>query len=439
MSAAKAVSMSVRPLQASHLCFEVGGILAESKVQLGAQVTAFDFAAFYLTLMSFPTSLVLGDLSRLIYDSFEIRNFVESSLLAALRAEDRKAALNKAINARQNAYKAKYVNIPDIVSRMIQDYSPSTIGSKPNRLWNLRQISQQQADALQAAYSSDKRTGVVKSTNSSLDSTLGSKGTSRATGHRDGQSIDKNADFWVEQATFPAPPIGAAGPAGGGDYPTKEDIREGRSSEDSSDNVESTGSATEHQDIANTDYAYRIPFLESQAQNERAQISLTDEAFTQFMAGQSVANLGFPDLSKIFTNELSSIDYDVFQLQVAYLNSILMSPIPGIVTGVYKNPGDAVAAGEPVVRVENNAEILIVATLIFRGPIAIGSSVKINTKLFDLAGPLTPIAGPVVAARGLREDDHWEVIVKCNNIKAGKPIFPLGYHFDYDDTTVDIS
>jgi hypothetical protein len=104
----KVVSLSVRASQVSHLCFEVGGIFGESRTELGAQVAAFDFPAYYLTLMSFPTpNPALGDPARLIFDSFQIRNNAEPFLLAALRAEDRKAALNKAINGRQNAFKAK--------------------------------------------------------------------------------------------------------------------------------------------------------------------------------------------------------------------------------------------------------------------------------------------------------------------------------------------
>ena len=38
---AKVVSLKVRPFQATHLCFEVGGILVESNVELGAPVIAF--------------------------------------------------------------------------------------------------------------------------------------------------------------------------------------------------------------------------------------------------------------------------------------------------------------------------------------------------------------------------------------------------------------
>jgi HlyD family secretion protein len=146
-------------------------------------------------------------------------------------------------------------------------------------------------------------------------------------------------------------------------------------------------------------------------------------------------------LAKIFTNELESIDYGVFQLQIAYLNTILMSPISGTVTGIYKNPGEVVRAGEPVIRVENNADILLVATLIYRGPISVGSNfLTVETNVFGSSGPRTKVMGSVVAVRGRQEDDHWEVIVKCNNLDSnGKPIFPLGYHFDYDDTKVAIT
>jgi hypothetical protein len=197
----------------------------------------------------------------------------------------------------------------------------------------------------------------------------------------------------------------------------------------------STGLANEHQTIFNTDYGYRIPYLENIAQYERAQISLIDEQFASFMYSQNL-----PYLAAVFQNELTSIDSDVYRTQIGYLNTILMSPIPGTVTGIYKNPGDAVRPGEPVIRVENNDVVLLMATLVYRGPISIGSTVRVETTLFDLPGPLTTVEGNVVAVRGRQEDDQWEVIVKCKNLASGgKAILPLGYHFDYDDTTVSIS
>ena len=51
------------------------------------------------------------------------------------------------------------------------------------------------------------------------------------------------------------------------------------------------------------------------------------------------------------------------------------------------------------------------------------------------------IAGTVVEVRGHRSnDDWWVVAVSCNNLDgSGNPIFPLHYHFDYDDTRVTVS
>src|SRR5262249_7629360 len=89
----------------------------------------------------------------------------------------------------------------------------------------------------------------------------------------------------------------------------------------------STGKAyaVETQSIVNTDYGYRVPDIENQAQNERAQISLIDQQFAQFMAGQNL-----PNLTAVLQNELSAIDRGVNQLQVGFLNTILLSPIAGI-------------------------------------------------------------------------------------------------------------
>jgi hypothetical protein len=149
------------------------------------------------------------------------------------------------------------------------------------------------------------------------------------------------------------------------------------------------------------------------------------------MQGQNL-----PYLTYVFQNELNSMDGDVFRLQIAFLYTILMSPISGVVTGIYKNLGDPVRAGEPVIRVEI---VLLVANLVYHGPISIGSNVKVETTLFDREGPPTTVNGSVVAVRGQQADDQWEVIVNCNNLDAGgKQILPIAYNFDYDDTTVTI-
>lgn len=445
MGTAKVVSMSVMPLQASLLCFEVGGILGELDVQLGAPVTAFDFAGCYATLGSAP--IVTGDPSRLQYDFLAIQGLASAHTLAALRAEPAKAVLDKAINARQNAYYAKYGSTQSaaIIAQMNQNYtidpsSPHYNNSKAQRLALLAGLALEQQDLLQHAYSSDGRPAVVMTTKSVLKSETHSHGSSGETGQSSEIAQEfTSANGLPEGGNISSPPAsGAPLPEWNSTAPATVDLQEGSSSNTST----SKGSAHEHQTIVNTDYTYRVPSIENAAQNHRAQISLMDEQFALFMQSQNL-----PYLAQVFINELSSIDSDVYQLQIAFLNTILMSPIAGTVTGIYKNPGDAVQAGEPVIRVENDSTVLLVATLIYRGPITVGSSVTVETTLFDAPGPPTTVPGSVVAVRGQREDDQWLVIAQCDNQASGSgggggpspTIFPLGYQFDYDNTTVSIT
>ena len=78
------------------------------------------------------------------------------------------------------------------------------------------------------------------------------------------------------------PPKGGSPPhygfSGGSLFPV-ETLQEGSSGE----TITNTGEIKQNQTITNTDYGYRIPYIESEAQNERAQISLMDQQFAQFM------------------------------------------------------------------------------------------------------------------------------------------------------------
>ena len=450
------VALRVRPYQAAHLCFEVDGILEISNAQLGATVSslatappprAFDFPAFYAILGSMPT--VAGDASRLQYDFPAIDAAVAPYALATLRKEPRKAALNSAINARQNAYFAKYANAPAIIAMMNNLYSPSVADSKPDRLSALSAIASNQFNELKTAYTADGRLGVVRNTesvlNSATESSYQSAGsTSQQTkeqGSTDEQSLTAQANTSDKFLNLPAGGGSEAGLGFTGSLPIEETIQQSTSGEQSSmtgrDSSKGSGYAAEQQMIVNTDYGYRVPFLESAAQFQRAQISLMDQQFAQYMYGQNL-----PNLATVFANELTNIDASVYRLQVAYLNTILMSSIAGTITGIYKNPGEAVRAGEPVIRIEDNSTIYLLATVIYRGPVSIGSTITVSTNLFDQT-PSVPVTltGNVVSVRGHREDDKWDIIAKCANPlnAASEPTFPLGYHFDYDDTTVVIS
>lgn len=399
MITAKPISLNVRPFQVSNLCFEIGGILGESFMELGSKVSAFDFGRFYTFFRAAEPANPAAP-GRLRFDSDGIDALTKSTqppvepnqppvqfALAALRAETVKAALNKAVNARANAFITKYGNVAGIVE-FLRSVQPAT----NIQLARISNLSEAMAKGIRDAYEAANQTGVLKATKTVVKSTLTNKGSSSSS--TKGPGVDE-----IQTSTS-----------------------------------EEGDTTTELQDHENFGFEFRFPHLENLMRNERLQASLCDERVSHFMKTHFLDRI-----EEVFQNELASIDIDVNQLQVAYLNTLLMSPIDGIVTGVYKNPGDPVSPGEPVFRVENNAEVLIVARVICRGPISIGAILQVKTTLFDSPDAPLVIEAPIVAARGQGEDDQWEVIAKRSNIDAvGKSIFPLGYNFDYDNTEVAI-
>jgi hypothetical protein len=304
-------------------------------------------------------------------------------------------------------------------------YGPGS-GSKYDLLQQLGTIANSQTNVLLGAYTGDPvrnpagpQAGVVKRTWSHIDST----------------GAHNEEEITAANMVGNLPPLP---PKGGAFSGTVFNTFTG-----TTDTVWQ-GTTGDKQRIENQDYAYRAPYFESQAQGVRSAISLADQQFAAFMEAQKM-----PNISQIFQNNLESMDLDVKRLQVSYLNTILLSPINGVITGVYKNPGEVVRAGEPVIRVEDNSTVFLLAKVVYRGPIVTAppsvppppnSRVTVQTQLFDNSPLPQPLKGTVVAARGHGDDDTWELVVQCNNIgSSGNAILPLGYDFDYDDTVLTIS
>jgi biotin carboxyl carrier protein len=198
-------------------------------------------------------------------------------------------------------------------------------------------------------------------------------------------------------------------------------------------------SAEGSQDITNYGYVYRTPYYEAYAQYHRALISLMDEQFAELMRQDTLSAYGI-----VLINELNSIDRGIYLLQIAYLNTLLTSPIPGTVTGIYKQPGEAVMAGDTVVRVENNSQVYLIGTVVcpalIRPGYPNGMTATIDTSLYDAAGITTPsITATVLTARGGGVDDKWEITMLYNNDGTNGPILPLDYHFDFDDTKISLA
>jgi hypothetical protein len=507
MGQATVVSLKTRPWQSAQLCFEVGGILETlaPNLMFGAPVSAFQFSTIYGSPLPSPSS----DPS-LLAKSADIWTQLRPSYLANLRAEPRKAALDMAVTARQNAYYAKYS--PTARANIItaaKCYAPGTPNNNLSMLQQLQSLSNTQAIQLTTAYNNNQRgwpgypstanpqypivvlntVSQLKSTTYTTDSStatptltttttpsLTTTTTPNLTTTTSGRTSERElADPALQSASIGGPTNTAldldAPPSGGAPENTvlinnasriQASIAEGSSGETATQTGTSTATETgketstetgseastgsayavETENIQNYDYTYRVPFVEAQAQNIRAQISLNDQQFSLTLATQNVPNLG-----AVLNNELSSIDLSVYQLQIGFINTVLVPTIDGIITGIFKYPGDPVRAGEPVIRIDDNSQMLIVARLVYPGPMNVwtsssppGSLVTINTTLFDASPLAPPLSGKVVAVRGAGDDDLWDVVILCANpSSSGNPVFPVGYTFDYDNTTVTIT
>jgi multidrug efflux pump subunit AcrA (membrane-fusion protein) len=432
----KVIQLTARPAETADLALESDGVVEARLAHLGDRVTAFDFAAFYAILGQTRA----GSPGQLTFTSEGIRSYpsVASAALLTLRGESLKSVLDKAILARENAFYTKYEHATAIVAKAMSSYSPQVADSKPRLLGTLSTLARKRDNALQAAYLRDGRTGVIESTISQLTGHSASKGSSAATSSASGSSDSTSESGYA----VGGPNLDDVGgiqtvPETG---PQRATITGSATTTNSTSEVNSAGSADESQTVTTTGYDYRAPSLEAEAQYLRAQISLIDEQYQQFVDWQKL-----PNLTEMLANELKVIDLDVRLLQLAYLRTILLSPINGVVTGVFADPGDSVGAGDVLVRVENNKSVLLDATLVYRGRLTTGNTVTVQTELFSKPGNSVSITGAVVAARGDATDDRWNISVSCDNRvntpigPTAREILPLHYSFDPDNTSIAIS
>jgi hypothetical protein len=389
MGTAKTVQLIARSASAANLAFEVGGIILESQAQLGQQVQAFDFTSFYKTLgvatepakppVRPPISVGSNPpFTPYLYDSADLDKQLGQTGIIRLRAEPIKALLDKSCAARANLYFNRYGHADYIGYMARQFYSGNA--SKGNALADLFSLSASKAEALSTAYQQDG---------------LADPGVAGVV--RQINSATKGFTVVTNQA-------------GSGDDSTTE-------------NTTYTGNP------------YKHPFTDAVARGYRAQVNLNDERFADFLATLSLSNL-----EEVLSNELLTADMDVKRFQVAYLNTILLPAISGTITAIYKNVGEAVAAGEPVVRIENNETINVAGTIVYDGVISVGDAATVNATLFGGASNAS-LQGTVLACRGSSGgmDNRWQVVISCNNRDGtNSSVVPFNYNFS-DGTTITLT
>ena len=438
---AKIVSLRARPIQVAHLCFPVGGVVDQVNVRIGDTVQQFD-SGIIGDMLQFPTGdpSTGGDPSLLVWDADGISNYVgqsndDNGALMFLRAASQEAyaALDQAISARSNAYFAKYADQPTLVQAIQDTYLAKNLPapilvSKSEHLQNLMQISQQQWQALSSQYQATTYTTLAK-VKESLGLTSGSPGVVDHS-HSDITTVQPEVDVTTKEPEVDATTSGTGG----------QNVLETTTTTYHDNVKQTTETYTVNQHMDNQDFVFRAPYSEAQAQYERAQLSLADELFSETMRQQTVQNY-----QQVLSNELNSLNLGVYRLQIAYLNQFLTAPFTGTVTGVYKQPGEAVRAGETVARLEDNSEVYLTGIVVYPGliqgrqpPDQPGMTATIQTSLYDAGGTPPTLTGEVLTARGCGDDDTWELVIWYVNDGSG-PILPVDYYFDFDNTTISFA
>ena len=122
MGLAKVVKLTALPAYCADLSFEVGGVVESVNINLGQPVTGFDLPSFYSQLGT-ATDPNTGPQN--LWNSALLLNNLggPSVMLVSLRAEDVKAALDKACALRANAYLVKFANATQINTQMQSFYA----------------------------------------------------------------------------------------------------------------------------------------------------------------------------------------------------------------------------------------------------------------------------------------------------------------------------
>lgn len=428
MAEAKIRSLHVRPLQSADLAFETAGIIAAQSplAKLGARVTQFD----QLQVAS-QLSASAADPATLIYDDQKIRSTLANNYLFMLRNDTHAARLRESMVEREIAFLERFKHMDAIVTELNALYpsDPKTAGSKLRRIEDLRLALGALRNELVTAYRADKL-DVVRAT------------TSVASSEGPVQATTRLAPVTIRNTPHA---ISVNNPASQHSVGESKAIPQywnagAKAWEDCGSTFESqttlTNSDAFKQTTRTSTVEYRHPLYETMIADERAQLDLQDELLTHRIFARRI-----PDMKRIMTAQLRAVDAQVAQAQIRFMQSFLVSPIAGVVTAVYKDIGESVQPGEPVIRIENDERILLVGLLQYRNVLQLGQKLRISSSaLYETQGSAITLPGEIVAVRGHdSDDDEWDVVIECANRDAAKLPLPINYHFDRNTSKVEIA
>jgi hypothetical protein len=425
MADARIRSLQVRPIESADLCFDVAGVLAlrdAQRCRLGQRVTA---APHPPGIYAQFTDTAPGDPSRIRFDGAAIHTELTKHFLVALRNDVLSAVVSQAISQRQALFLQKYKHKKKIFDALSAVYPRDDAAQtgRVKRLTDLAQYTQARMNALLKAYDDEKVPQV----------------TTRTIAETRNEGIVKN-ELYLTPVTMATTAQSIQVTDASSNVQQLHKVPEAKTIPQAyrdGDWKPLTDPTFKNQEIIITDdahvqrtttsgFEFRHPRYDVRIEGLRALIDIEQELLDSRLAAYAVA-----DTEAMLDAELRALDMEVFRAQLEFAQTYLASPITGIITAVYKDVGEAVQPGEPVVRVENDERLLLVGLVQHRGLVRVGQQTELHLAFpFEHPGRMT-VVGEVRSVRGHQaDDDEWDIVIECAN--PGQRDLPLNYMCDRD-------
>lgn len=419
-------SLTTRPYQSSDLAFEIAGVLdwQNQNIKVGSRIGAADVVSADAMLTAFGTRAA-DDSRSVTYTAAKIQADLNSKAAFRLRNHQETIALNQVILQRDLQY-ARLYRYSTQVAQIVRDATTQQLA----HIRNAKSANSERHSAIDTAYNSDADATwrTVKKTTQTVHKSKGDvvnklfvtpvgmmtpKYTIRAfpSGNESHQELGENraiptynnAGSWQELNS-----TAAAGTAG---QPPAFYSQRTIISEDANERTS-----------VNQLNEFWYPRLENKLEFERLQSIVVQEE-----AKNALNALSAGSVEDSLRRELEFIELEVLKNQVKVLNTYLAPTFSGIVTAIYKDVGEHVQAGEPVVRIENDRRLFLYGFVQLRGMPTVGQTVTIKSKVFESTVEKTYTAN-IVSVRGhTTDDDEWELLLEMDN--AGNAL-PMNFGFD---------
>lgn len=140
-----------------------------------------------------------------------------------------------------------------------------------------------------------------------------------------------------------------------------------------------------------------------------------------------VESLQLLHFESIVDAEDEALVLDVRMRQLAFLDTFLVAPFAGRITAIFKDVGEFVQAGEPVLRIESDERLRLVGLIQFKGLVGVGDQVALKVRNIFEGGDELRMTGSVVSVRGHdADDDEWDLIIDIENYSGQQLSHPDG-------------